>query len=195
MNTRYIGNAHDPQPLTPPAPPAPDETGAGKTPENTPGRDLSKLTDSASLSSFLPRLQGILEVIEQPENNVFQNLDGNISKLQDAFVDAVYEALSARSIDFSRKITLRLNDEQELAVAGEHPDKETVEQLLAGRPEFSAAFKEIASQSELLRNMRNIGKVIGARNGLEAYQTGLAGQNAGYQVSLKGEMSHFYFSR
>ncbi|MDR1125582.1 MAG: hypothetical protein LBM64_05920, partial [Deltaproteobacteria bacterium] len=62
--------------------------------------------------------------------------------------------------------------------------------------ELSSAFREIASQSELLRDVSNISKVIGAQTGLASYQNSYhQPQDSAYQISLKGEMSHFYFSK
>lgn len=157
---------------------------------------LSRVTDKASLSALAPRLQNILQAIDHPDNNVLQAMSDNISNLQDAFVEAVSHTLAEEDIDLSHKITLRLSPEGELGAAGEHPDKEKIDAALAGAPELSSAFREIASQSELLRDVSNISKVIGAQTGLASYQNSYnQPQDSAYQISLKGEMSHFYFSK
>ncbi|MDL2306404.1 hypothetical protein LJC48_00030 [Desulfovibrio sp. OttesenSCG-928-C06] len=157
---------------------------------------LSQLTDQASLSALAPRLQNILKAIDHPDDNVMQALSSNISSLQDAFVDEIYTSLAAQGIDLSEKITLQLNAENQLTLAQEHADKEKIEAALAGKPELSEAFSEIASQSELLRDVSNIGKVIGERTGLQSYQSASnAASNNSYKISMKGEMSHFYFAR
>ncbi|MDR2050789.1 MAG: hypothetical protein LBQ63_03355 [Deltaproteobacteria bacterium] len=172
---------------------------AEKTPEQggDPSLTLAKLADSASLSTLLPHLQGMLSVMNRREGNVLQSVKDNISRLQDAFVESMSDILTKEGLDLSQKITLRLDKDQLLKITGEHPDKEKVENILAERPELSVAFREIASQSELLRDMSNIEKLIGARNGISAYQSNssAAYENSRYQVSIKGEMSHFYFSR
>ena len=191
MNTRHAGNIYESGRL----PFQEETTGVRKDPENNPAQDLLKITDTASLSGLRPRLRGIMEAIEHPENDLIQTLGDNITKLQDAFVETVYTTMSDQRVDLSQKMTLRLNDQQRLTVAGEHPDKEKIEEIFAKRQEFSAAFTEIASQSELLRDMRNIGQVIGARAGMANYQHSAGQHQTGYQLSLKGEMSHFYFSK
>mgnify|MGYP003623762405 CR=1 FL=1 len=155
---------------------------------------LSQLTDQAGLSSLVPRLQNILRAIDHPEDNVVQALGNNISSLQDAFVDEVYASLSSAGIDLTEKITLRLDGANRLGLTHEHPEKERIETALAGNPALSEAFSEIASQSELLRDVNNIGKVISARTGLQNYQNANAtAPSNSYQISMKGEMSHFYF--
>jgi hypothetical protein len=157
---------------------------------------LAHITDKAGLSALTPKLQGVLQAIDNPEGNVLQAISGNIADLQDAFVTALAGTLEAARIDISHKVTLRLNQEETLAVAGEHPDKERLEKVLARNPELAAAFKEIASQSEVLRDVGNIGKVIGMSTGVSSYQNSFRpAQNTAYQISLKGEMSHFYFGK
>ncbi len=167
-----------------------------KEAENSYSKNLSKVTDTAALSNLLPKLKGLLDAMDQPEGNVLQSISGNISSLQDAFIDTMYNTIGQEGVDFSHKMTLRLDAENNLVLAGEHPDKEKVEGLLAARPELSTAFKEIAAQSELLRDVSNIGKVIGTHSGIEAYRNmGSMQSNASYQFSIKGDMSHFYFGR
>lgn len=157
---------------------------------------LSRVTDKASLSSLAPKLQNILQAIDHPDNNVLQAMSDNISNLQDVFVEAVSQTLGAEGIDLSNKITLRLDQAGELGLTGDHPEKDQIESALAKAPELSSAFREIASQSELLRDVSNISKVIGAQTGLASYQNSYnQPQETAYQISLKGEMSHFYFSR
>lgn len=156
---------------------------------------LMQITDGAALSSLAPRIKAILNQIAGPEDNVLDALSGNVGKLQDGFIDALYSALSARDINLDQKLTLRLNGEGILSVAGDHPQKEAVENVLREQPALSAAFDEIASQSELLRDIRNISKVMSRKGGLEQYAAAGNTGSAVYQMSLKGEMSHFYFSR
>ena len=164
-----------------------------------PARDeaaaLSELTDGASLSSLAPRLKVVLDEIAGPNDNVVSALNDNVTRLQDGFIDRLYSVLSGQGVDLSSKLTMRLDENDMLAVAGAHPEKTAVEASLAQHPELSAAFREIASQSELLRDMRNISKVMTTKGGIESYAR-MAGDGKGamYQMSLKGEMSHFYFS-
>lgn len=171
-------------------------TREAREPKEPAGNDLAKITDTASLSNMLPRLQSLMAAIDQPGDNVLEGISGNISRLQDAFVDSLYGVASAEGIDFSEKLTMRLDENEQLAVLGEHPDKERIEALLAERPELSAAFKEISTQSELLKDVSNIGKIIGSQSGLAGYENIMNRHvPASYQFSLKGEMSHFYFAK
>lgn len=157
---------------------------------------LSRVTDSASLNVLAPRLQGLLQAIDHPDGNVLEAVSGNISRLQDAFVDAVYGSLTEMGVDLNNKVTLRLDENDLLKVVGEHPEKERLDAFLSGSPELSSAFREIAAQSELLRDVSNIGKVIGRGSAASRYSDAAAQNPAqNYQISMKGEMSHFYFSK
>ncbi|MCC8193531.1 MAG: hypothetical protein LIP28_02650 [Deltaproteobacteria bacterium] len=155
------------------------------------------MTDQAKLSELAPRIRAVLDEIAGTENNVLDTLSGNIEKLQDGFIDTLYTTLAQENIDLSQKMTLRLDGNSVLTVAGQHPEKERVDSILAENPTLSTAFSEIASQSEVLRDIANINKVVTRHSGMEAYAATGNDKTASpvYQMSLKGEMSHFYFSR
>lgn len=175
------------------------ENVAGETPENAhaqANQALLKVTDTASLSNLLPRLQNFISAIDQPGENVLASISDNITRLQDVFVDSLYGAAVANGVDLSSKLTLKLDKNEQLSILGEHPDKEKIDAFLKQRPDLSAAFKEISVQSELLKDMSNIGKIIGSQSGLASYQNAMNRHvPASYQISLKGEMSHFYFAK
>lgn len=158
---------------------------------------LQEVTDQASLSALAPRIQAMLSEISGPEANVVGTLSENIEKLQDGFIETLYTVLSEENIDLNEKMTLRLDAADTLTVAGDHPDKERVESILANNPALSTAFGEIASQSEVLRDIANLNKVMTRQTGIAAYSHEKASSptSAVYQMSLKGDMSHFYFSR
>ena len=158
---------------------------------------LQEVTDQAKLSALAPRIQSLFREIAGSDGNVLETLSGNIEKLQDGFVETLYSVLSKENIDLSQKMTLRLDGGNNLTVAGDHPEKDHVNAMLADQPALSSAFGEIASQSEVLRDMTNINKVITRHTGMEAYAVSDRAQSVPsiYQMSLKGDMSHFYFSR
>lgn len=177
------GEPHMPEPRNDAAPKVAEET-------------LQEVTDQAKLSDVAPRIRAMLNEMAGSENNVVDTLSANVEKLQEGFVDTLYTTLSKGNIDLSHKMTLRL-DEGALTVTGEHPEKEKMDAILAENPALSAAFGEIASQSEVLRDIANINKVMTRQTGMGAYAASDNDRsvNAVYQMSLKGEMSHFYFSR
>ena len=170
-----------------------NETSVGKSFRET----LQEVTDQAKLSTVAPRIQAILSEVAGENGNVLQTLSSNVDRLQEGFLDTLYTALSDKNISLSEKLTLRLDSGKTLAVAGDHPEKERVEQVLNEQPALCEAFSEIASQSEVMRDIANINKVMTRQTGMEAYASANQVQSsfAVYQMSLKGEMSHFYFSR
>lgn len=162
------------------------------------GREtLQEVTDQSKLSIVAPQIHAMLSEMTEPGKNILGTLSNNIDKLQDGFIDTLYAALAEEKVDLSEKITLRLDPNGALAVTGSHPEKERVEATLAANPALSGAFREIAAQSEVLRDITNIGKVMTRQANSSACSASEAGSPLSpvYQMSLKGEMSHFYFSR
>ena len=159
-------------------------------------KTLQEVTDQAKLSALAPKIRAMLSEMSKTGDNVLETLTDNVDKLQDGFIETLYTVLSKEHIDLSEKMTLRLNEDDAFVVIGEHPDKQQVENVLAQHPALSGAFREIAAQSELLRDIGNIDKVMARQTGAEAYYAASQGRLAPvYQMSLKGEMSHFYFAR
>lgn len=160
---------------------------------------LSRLTDTASFSTVAPKIQAMLEEIASPASNVVDTLRDNVSRLQDGFVEALYDTLEGQpGISLDTKLTLLLNEGGVLAVAGDHPQQEAINNLLAGTPELSDAFAEIAAQSSALKDIQSLHSTVSGASGLDNYaRQSVAGQpgDAVYQISLKGEMNHFYFGR
>ena len=166
--------------------------------EATQGREtLQEVTDQAKLSSLAPRIQSVLSQMAGADGDVMSTLSSNIDKLQEGFLETLYTTLTEGEVNLSEKLTLRLGNDTVLTVAGDHPEKEKVDVLLAENPALSEAFGEIASQSEVMRDIANINKVMTRQTGAEAYSMAEYEKtsNAVYQMSLKGDMSHFYFSR
>lgn len=72
-----------------------------------------------------------------------------------------------------------------------------MQKILDASPELGEAFGEIASQSEIIRDIGNIQRVLSTRGGVAQYAQEDARDTgpSSYQVSLKGAMSHFCFTR
>ena len=177
---------------SPPVLSSPEEKGEREAPSAS---ALTRLTDTAGFATVAPRIQAVLAQMDvSGEENVVERLSDNVSRLQDGFVDALYATLSGRGVDLSSKMTLKLDNDAQLRVAGEHPEKDRIDAALAEAPELSAAFSEISSQSSALRDIRSLHSTVLQGAGLTRYAA-LAGSGDGYQISLKGDMNHFYFSR
>ena len=156
---------------------------------------LRQMTDQTRLSVLAPRIEAALREMVGPGGSFLLTLSSNVETLQEGFIETLYDVLTEEKIDLSDKITLRLEDNA-LTVTGDHPEKARVDAALAKRSDLSAAFGEIASQSEILRDFGNISKVMTRHTG-EALPIPAFGTTAYaiYQISLKGEMSHFYFAK
>ena len=165
--------------------------------------ELFRNIRESALTLIMPRLQTVFERLDAPcaqtdesSEQVLDRLSANITLLQDSFMDALYGKLHALGADASIKLTLRLNDEARLVVAGEHPDAEGINLLLATDLELIEAFVEIAAQSAALRDLRSLRTLTLYDRASDAYTALAAGPGECiYQLSLKGEMNHFYFTR
>ena len=190
-----IGNTH-----TVPAPPdaalpvlLEEDIGDREAADESP---LSRVTGSAAFSSILPRLQAALDQMDQPGAAMLDVLTDNITRLQDSFMESLYAGLKEMNADLSAKLTLRLDEQANLTVAGEHPDCEVISALLSRHPEFSAAFTEIAAQSAALRDLRSLRTMVLYASSAHSYSVLASGPGETvYQVSIKGDMHHFYFTR
>ena len=157
---------------------------------------LSQVASSAAFSSVLPKLQAGLEHMDQPGAGLIDILTDNISRLQDSFMDALYAGLRKMDADLSAKLTLRLDDQARLTVAGEHPDCEAISALLDLQSEFSAVFTEIAAQSAALRDLRSLRTMVLYASSAHSYSVLASGPGETvYQLSLRGDMNHFYFAK
>lgn len=166
------------------------------SPKPSPTGELAKLTDSASLSSVGPRLRSMLEQLSGQEGNVLEALENNVTNLQDGFLNTLHQRLDQSGISLDAKITLSMGEDNTIDVGGDHPDKERIANLIAGDTELKQAFSELASQSEVIRDIRNIRKVVSSRTGIGGYEDAdVTPETSVYQVSLKGALSHFYFGK
>ena len=177
--------------------------GADRYPEEAGCTELGRLTQSAAFSSVVPRLRTAFDLTDgqkkqdaDPSGHILDMLAGNITLLQDSFMDSLYEKLQNMGVDLSQKLTLRLDDEARLRIAGEHPDEAAINTLLACDPELTTAFMEIAAQSAALRDLRSLRTLTLYDRAADGYSALAAGPGECiYQLSLKGEMNHFYFTR
>lgn len=152
--------------------------------------------DSFEVSPMSGKLDALLEEISDRGANALDALNERAAGLQENFLDGLYSKLDASGIDLQEKLTLRLNPQGELTAAGDHPQKERIDAMLADSPELADAFKDIASHSELARDIGNIRKTVSARSQMQQYEaTAESNPMSVYQLSLKGGMSHFFFSR
>lgn len=164
------------------------------------------------LSEFLTRLRDALYDLDAPELSALgesphpdgdlpgarslTKLRGLLQALQNDFMDSLYAALAETDINISHKITLRMDDRARLSLCGEHPDEAALSTLLKERADLAPAFAEIAVCSALLRDLRGL-QLCASYDSVADAATALcriSPRNA-YQLSLKGDMNHFYFSR
>ena len=137
-----------------------------------------------------PDIIAMLEDICSRGSYVIEPLSIHVYTLQELFLGTLYNKLEEAGIATDTKITLYLTKKGTLAVQGEHPQKNAITAMLNANPTLASVFVELASNSELARDIINNNRVFTARNDEEA---GYGERSSGYHLSLKGGMSHFFF--
>lgn len=123
-------------------------------------------------------------------------LSESIANLQDSFLETLQDGLKKCGADLAAKRTLRLDGKARLVPVGDDPQDRVVEEFLAACPQLASMFTELAIRASLLYALRDLQTAIFSAVPAQAYAA--LGADMGfkfYQVSLKGDMSHFYFSR
>ena len=155
------------------------------------GEGLFAVTRSACFSGVAASLRKAMDGFSHPEGKVTCLLSDNIARLQDQFIETLYIRFTAAGVDLEYKITLRLGPNNRLCLTGNHPEKQAITNLLETMPDLSRAFNEIAAQSAALRNIQNLQSLLAVA---ESEEESVHPLYATYQISLKGDMSHFYFA-
>lgn len=156
-------------------------------------KNSSEVNFEFSLKKLLPNLKNIFWHAIKKEHTTFAKLEENISTLQDMFLEEMQRATQLHKYTLDEKITLRLDKAGQLGLHGEHINHELLQMMLENSPELSNIFRELAIQSELLRDTESIMKLISECEANRVYNAARRTGKAHYQISIKGDMSHFYF--
>ena len=106
--------------------------------------------------------------------------------LQTQFTKTLAAKFEEQGIDVSQPVTLTRTTDGIVTVAGEHPDKEAIEQLFADVPALTEAFNALADSSTQAASMTASQSASLVRaNGYAAYLT---------QMSSTASTSDFYYS-
>jgi hypothetical protein len=163
--------------------------------------------EQADLDSILSGLKNSLALMdrcdpsaspdeEEPGARVTAMLTESVVRMQDDFLKELCEGLKERGVEPSSKLTLRLDEDAQLEAVGDDSVGEAAEEVLASRPDLTALFAETAVRAALLRGLHDMRSAVRHERAEDIYVALHAGAGAGvYQVSIKGDMSHFYFAR
>lgn len=152
----------------------------------SPSSDWKAYTFRSTASSLYTLLTENIE-----EKSLSQNLQTNIHHLQDCFLERLYTLLEHYVIDGAQKITLRLADGKHLVICNEHPEQDTIQNLLSASPDLSEIFSEMAMQSLVLRELTLLQTIT-----LQYITHQPICPSPGtpmYHLNIKGDMNHFFF--
>jgi hypothetical protein len=199
LSTTYPQTLHAPAPETPPGAAAGPADGAWDSPAFG--------EQQAELETILAGLRQSLALLDrcdipshpdgsEPGARVTAALSESIVRMQDDFLRELCTGLKERGIDPSSKLTLRLDEDAKLEAVGDDPAGAAAEEILAYRPELTELFTETAVRAALLRGLSDLCNAVRRERAEDIYAALNAGAGAScYQVSIKGDMSHFYFAR
>lgn len=136
-----------------------------------------------------PYLEGLLAEISYKGVEAVHPLSLHVYSLQELFLNSLYQCLEDANISVTEKLTLCLDEELNLVILGQHPQKEEIEKLLAKNSDLVSAFINLAAHSELNRDIMNISRIIESRSASMSSPINFSS----YHLSLKGGMSHFFF--
>jgi hypothetical protein len=123
-------------------------------------------------------------------------LSESIVRMQDDFLRELCAGLKERGVDASSKLTLRLDEDARLEAVGDGQAGAAAKEVLARRPDLATLFTETAVRAALLRGLHDLCNAVRHERAEDIYAALNAGAGAScYQVSIKGDMSHFYFTR
>jgi hypothetical protein len=199
LSTTYPQAPHAPAPETPPG-------AAAGTADETWDSPVSG-EQQAELEILLAGLQHSLAILDrcdissppdgsEPGARVTAMLSESIVRMQDDFLRELCTDLKERGVDPASKLTLRLDEDAQLEAVGDDQAGAAAEDILAYRPELTELFTETAVRAALLRGLQDLCNAVRHERAVDIYTALNAGAGAScYQVSIKGDMSHFYFAR
>ncbi|WP_461208503.1 hypothetical protein [Desulfocurvus sp. DL9XJH121] len=128
----------------------------------------NKWIDSVSLSSLSDKLARLVQ--ESGSGDIVADMTEDLQKLQAGFVDALTDRLGEQGVDITQSFLLTTDDEGNIVVDGEHPDKEAIEEILNSDKTLKAAYETIAEQAELLGNVKGNTRYQSLNKAMSAYQ-------------------------
>lgn len=140
-------------------------------------------------------LSSLLADITARGGTALQVLDENLLGMQEYFLETLYPRLKAAGVDMTRKIVLAQTEEEKIALSCEHPDKEKIDSVLETCTDLEKVFQDMAHTSALIHDLRSMRKTISSafpKTLDTTYDDEMLFSK--YRISLRGDMSHFYFS-
>lgn len=157
------------------------------------------LTDDTELYLNLPNsvcseLNGIgrQAVVMVPE------LEALLALCQDIFLERLYAALAGEGLRLCDKVSLCLNADGKLVDSNTDERNSAIENALAKDETLALFFAEIAWRSDVLRKLKQLCNLVSIVSSPADKRAQWVGGKADekhdvYQLTIKGEMSHFYF--
>lgn len=156
---------------------------------STDSADWSKAALSLSSSSTSGLISPVLQL--NAENEI----------LQQHLTKALATKFEEAGIDTSKPITLTLDDDGKVIVAGDHPDKDAIEKIFTDTPALAEAFTSLSDNSTLAKSYTNSQTASLVRsNGYAAYLQQILSSDSGtnspsnFYLSLLGGNTATYFS-
>lgn len=135
-------------------------------------------------------LNSVLDDLCERGCHAIEPISNHICSMQEMLLNILYERLEEAGIDLSVKLTIGLAPGGKLGLMDDRPDRKEIETILAETPGLGQLFAILAAHSEIARDIVNINQIF---HSLTDQSVTMCEKANGYQVSLQGGMSHFYF--
>lgn len=121
-----------------------------------------------------------------------------IALSQEVFLERLYARLAADELKLCEKVSFCLNADGKLVASNPDEKDNVIEKSLSNDGTLAVFFAEIAWRSELLRNLKKLCELVALGSACPSQRAQWVGSMADekrsvYQLTIKGEMSHFYF--
>lgn len=129
---------------------------------------------------------------------IVPELEALLALSQDVFLERLYARLSSDGLKLCEKVSLCLNTDGELVISNPDERNSALERSLAQDETLALFFAEIAWRSDVLRKLKQLCNLVAVGSVRADQRAQWVGGRADekqnvYQVTIKGEMSHFYF--
>lgn len=144
-------------------------------------KQTSEWLDSVSMSSLSEKLS---RAVQTGNGNIVESMTDDLHGLQSKFIEALSDKLAGTDVDITKSFILKKNEDGDVVVDGNHPDKAAIEAAINTDSTLKAAFDKIADQAELIDGVANNATYKNNTKALAAYQQQLQALSATFLLNV-----------
>ena len=138
--------------------------------------------DSVSMSSMSEKLA---RLVKGGGTDIVQSMTEDLQDLQGNFIEALTDKLAGTDVDISKSFILKKDEDGNIVVDGDHPDKAAIEAAINTDSTLKAAYDKIAEQAELIGTVTSNPTYKANTKALAAYQSQLQAMSASFLLNVQ----------